>query len=296
MVRERTPSARISAILFDLDNTLIETRKADQITCQKVSEMMARELQVPSSVAKKATETFLRRFRRCPESPRMPLDEWRLLLWIEALGEDYEDMAEVIYMKWRKLRYRYLALPESSINLLKKLHKQYQLALVTNGPSHSQWEKIRELKLEEHFDSIVVSGDLKYEKPQPEIFHRACTSLGVQPFECLMVGDKIETDIVGGFQAQLGITVWIPVDEPGQESPNPPPDFIIRDISHLLGILQGGNDKTKSKGLPWTKGKATSASAGACSSAAGPSSSTPVASVAVPSTSAKCPSTPEEDN
>jgi hypothetical protein len=34
--RERTPSARISAILFDLDNTLIETRKADSLTAQKV--------------------------------------------------------------------------------------------------------------------------------------------------------------------------------------------------------------------------------------------------------------------
>lgn len=37
MDRVRTARSRISAILFDLDNTLIETRKADTITCQKVS-------------------------------------------------------------------------------------------------------------------------------------------------------------------------------------------------------------------------------------------------------------------
>jgi len=54
---------------------------------------MSREMDVPSSEAKKICETFLRRFRRCTENPRMSLDEWRLLLWIGALGEDYEDLA-----------------------------------------------------------------------------------------------------------------------------------------------------------------------------------------------------------
>lgn len=34
--RERTPGTRISAILFDLDNTLIPTRQADDLTAQKV--------------------------------------------------------------------------------------------------------------------------------------------------------------------------------------------------------------------------------------------------------------------
>jgi hypothetical protein len=54
---------------------------------------MTREMEVPVADAKKACDTFLRRFRRCPEKSRMPLDEWRLLLWLEALGEDYEDLA-----------------------------------------------------------------------------------------------------------------------------------------------------------------------------------------------------------
>jgi len=54
---------------------------------------MSREMEVPSSDAKKICDTFLRRFRRCPENPRMGLDEWRIDLWVEALGEDYEDLA-----------------------------------------------------------------------------------------------------------------------------------------------------------------------------------------------------------
>lgn len=53
--------------------------------------------------------------------------------------------------------------------------------------------QVRELDLEHLFDAVVVSGDFKFEKPQPEIFHQVCTLLRVEPFECLMVGDSLET-------------------------------------------------------------------------------------------------------
>jgi len=148
--------------------------------------------------------------------------------------------------------------------------------------------QIRELKLQEHFDSIVVSGDLKWKKPQPEIFHRVCTSLGVEPFECLMVGDTIETDIVGGFEAQLGITVWVQNDEPGQASPSPPPDFVIRDISNLIQILQGGKDKNKS-----TKSIRSKPSTSSGASCAG---SPPVASTSTSSGVTKGPGAQAEDD
>lgn len=91
--------------------------------------------------------------------------------------------------------------------------------------------------------------------------------LGVEPFECLMIGDKLETDIAGGFQAQLGITVWVPnSDDEGRTAPlNPPPDFTIPDVSELVQILQGGKDKNKAgKNV---RAKKTSTSSGATTSA-----------------------------
>lgn len=81
-----------------------------------------------------------------------------------------------------------------------------------------------------------------------------------------MVGDKIETDIVGGFQAEIGITMWVlPPEGAPAEKPNPPPDFIIADIMELPGILQSGKEKARAKGLR---------SSGKSSSSGAPSSST----------------------
>lgn len=90
-----------------------------------------------------------------------------------------------------------MVLAPSTISMLRQLRKKCLLGLITNGPSNAQWEKIRKLSLEQYFDVILVSADLPWEKPEPEIFQKACHFLNVRPKECIMVGDKLETDILG---------------------------------------------------------------------------------------------------
>uniref|UniRef100_A0A7G3AEQ3 Putative conserved secreted protein n=1 Tax=Lutzomyia longipalpis TaxID=7200 RepID=A0A7G3AEQ3_LUTLO len=79
--------------------------------------------------------------------------------------------------------------------MLESLKAHFFLALITNGPSAAQWEKVNRLNVAKYFDCILVSGDLPWEKPDARIFHAACNLLGVQAHQCIMVGDKLETDI-----------------------------------------------------------------------------------------------------
>lgn len=81
--------------------------------------------------------------------------------------------------------------------MLQQLRKKYLLGLITNGPSNAQWEKVHKLHLQPYFDVILVSGDLPWEKPEAKIFEEACRYLQVNPENCIMVGDKLETDILG---------------------------------------------------------------------------------------------------
>ena len=81
--------------------------------------------------------------------------------------------------------------------MLHQLRKKYLLGLITNGPSNAQWEKVHKLNLQQYFDVILVSGDLPWEKPEAKIFEEACQYLHVNPENCIMVGDKLETDILG---------------------------------------------------------------------------------------------------
>lgn len=140
---------------------------------------------------------------------------------------------------WKKLRYTYLTLEGPAANLLSALRKHnYQIGLITNGPSRSQWEKIVQIGAEDFFDSILVSGDLSCEKPQPEIFHLACRQLNVQATKSCMIGDKLETDILGGKLAGMAATFWIPLNSSDRAScADEMPDFTIESLTDLAPIF-----------------------------------------------------------
>lgn len=146
---------------------------------------------------------------------------------------------EEVYEVWKKLRYTHLRLDGPATNLLIALRKHnYHIGLITNGPSRSQWEKLGQIGAEEFFDSILVSGDLNFEKPQPEIFHLACQQLNVSPAKSCMIGDKLETDILGGKLAGLAATFWIPLNSSDRAScSDEMPDFTIKTIMDLAPIF-----------------------------------------------------------
>lgn len=83
----------------------------------------------------------------------------------------------------------------------------------------------------------MVSGDLPWEKPNRQIFHKACGYLEVEPRQCLMVGDKLETDILGGIQADLGGTVWIPLSADILPHTECNPDYVLDHVTELPALL-----------------------------------------------------------
>lgn len=102
------------------------------------------------------------------------LQFWLKELWlhwilIKSLSVNSIVTVEV-YSIWLKLRYECLALSPEISGMLKKLSRNFTLALITNGTSSSQWEKINILKLRSYFSCILVSGDLPWEKPNKNIF------------------------------------------------------------------------------------------------------------------------------
>ncbi|CAG9860752.1 unnamed protein product [Phyllotreta striolata] len=228
---------KVCAIFFDLDNTLIETRKADEQTCNKLLEILYKQFLLPRDSAKEICNKYLKLFRKCPENCSMGLHEWRQLLWAKALGENHQHLANDIYVRWLELRYKYLSIKAEIRSMLTFLSDKYLLALITNGTSNAQWEKIEKLNLKHFFDLILVSGDQPWEKPQPEIFLDACDNLGIEPHQVIMVGDKLETDILGGINSKLAANVWIPIEGQRLLDDDPAPDFILENVTELVYLM-----------------------------------------------------------
>ncbi|MCE2391625.1 MAG: HAD family hydrolase [Proteobacteria bacterium] len=129
-------------------------------------------------------------------------------------------------------------------DVLAELAPRFSLAVVSNF-SHSPLalKTLDEAGLRGHLDNVVISEEVRFRKPRPEIFQAALGNLGLQAAEVLHVGDSLRDDIGGG--AALGIaTVWITRRIADPEAAlaaheGPPPAHVIRDLTELPELLRG---------------------------------------------------------
>jgi putative hydrolase of the HAD superfamily len=106
------------------------------------------------------------------------------------------------------------------------------LALVTNGASCLQREKLAGSGLADRFDAVVVSGDLGIGKPDASVFRHALALLGVPAGAAVMVGDNLGNDVDGARAAGLH-AVWI------NRTGSPCPDGVtaISTLAELPAVL-----------------------------------------------------------
>jgi putative hydrolase of the HAD superfamily len=80
--------------------------------------------------------------------------------------------------------------------LLQRLHgRGLALGLAANQPQ-STIDVLDRIGIGGYFRHREVSGSHGFRKPDVRLFLRACADLGVEPPECIMVGDRIDNDIV----------------------------------------------------------------------------------------------------
>ncbi|MCD7872587.1 MAG: HAD-IA family hydrolase, partial [Clostridiales bacterium] len=88
--------------------------------------------------------------------------------------------------------------------LLKELRSRgIKTGVITNGPSVLQHTKMENSGLLPYCDIVVVSGDLPFAKPQPEIFEYTAEKLALQTNECIYVGDHPVNDIEGALSSGM---------------------------------------------------------------------------------------------
>lgn len=114
------------------------------------------------------------------------------------------ELADVSCKNWQTEIY----VDKQAFEILSVLKKKYRLALLTNY-DHSPHIRsvLKDYKLEQYFDEIIISGDVDLKKPQKEIFELMCEKLNLACNQCVYVGDDPEKDCVGsssvGMQAVL---------------------------------------------------------------------------------------------
>lgn len=182
----------IKAVIFDLDNTLIDFIRMKRIAVEEaVDAMIDAGLSLPKKKA--VEELFKIYFREGLEDPQI----FQKFLK-EMTGEiDYKKLAYAI-VAYRQVRTGFLhPYPGTSRTLMKLKEKGLKLAVVSDAPKLKAWIRLVNMRIDHFFDVVVALEDTGEKKPSLLPFKAALKQLKVPPSECLMVGDWPERDLTG---------------------------------------------------------------------------------------------------
>lgn len=80
---------------------------------------------------------------------------------------------------------------------LSYLSNKYQLHIITNGFVEVQHNKLKNSQLTDYFSMILCTEELGVNKPNSIVFNTALERTNAMSHESLMIGDNLETDILG---------------------------------------------------------------------------------------------------
>lgn len=115
---------------------------------------------------------------------------------------------------------------------------QYDLGIIANQ-SEDILKILEESKINRFFKVIVISSEVKVRKPDPEIFRLAMNLANTSPEHCIMIGDRLDTDI--GPANKLGMkTIRITnslfkLQQPMNEFEKP--TYVVANLSEITNIL-----------------------------------------------------------
>ena len=235
-------SRRCTAVLFDLDDTLVPTTKIDAEAVARASTAAARHLSRPELADHLGSE-----FRRVladspfpPEGSGTSVADWRCGLWAQAMGlEEGTQDAHAFYEEWMSSRLDRFKFPVEVMQMTRRLEEAgYKTGIVTNGHADVQRAKLVACDAKSLFgDRIVVSGEQPEGKPAASIFNTALDMIGARAEEAVMVGDGLKTDVLGGVNAGLLATVWVrDCDAPCDES-LPRPTYEVSSVLEIERVL-----------------------------------------------------------
>ena len=81
--------------------------------------------------------------------------------------------------------------------------KNYILHLITNGFEKTQWNKLRNSKIDHYFTEVITSEASNSVKPEKEIFEYAMKKSGAELKDSIMIGDNPDADIKGAMNAGM---------------------------------------------------------------------------------------------
>jgi putative hydrolase of the HAD superfamily len=222
----------IKAVIFDLDNTLIDfMRMKDEAVKAAAVAMIDVGLELTVDEAIAGIEDV---YSRKGIEYQHVFDDF---LTEQTGAIDWKILAAGV-LAYRRRREAHLVLyPHTQTTLVRIIKMGIRLAVVTDAPRREAWMRLVALGIHNLFDVVVTFEDTGKQKPDPAPFRKALELLDVEVGEALMVGDWVERDMAGA--ARLGIGTVFARYGDVFETVDAGADYEINDIAELVKIVDG---------------------------------------------------------
>ncbi len=128
-------------------------------------------------------------------------------------------------------------LMNDAVFICQYLHNKYQIAIITNGISSVQRNRLKTSEINPYIDFLIISEEAKCNKPNIEIFQYAENITKFTNKEkMIIIGDSLSSDIMGGINYGID-TCWLNNEGITINNKNINPDYIISSLKEVKKFL-----------------------------------------------------------
>lgn len=224
----------IKAVIFDLDNTLLDfIRMKERAVAAAVEAMIEAGLDVD-------LEESYKKIMHLYESHGWENQEVFNDFLTELSGKvNYKYLAAAIVAYRRAREASLMPYPNVSKTLTELARNGVKIAVISDAPAREAWLRIYYLNLHHRFDLVLTFDDIGVRKPDPKGFKMVLEKLQIKPEEAIMVGDWPERDMVGA--SQLGIKTVFARYGDTFDTVDSGADWDVDNIYEIVNIIQSIN-------------------------------------------------------
>lgn len=127
---------------------------------------------------------------------------------------------------------------EDAPNCLEILSKKYRIGIIANQSPGTK-SRLERWGITNYIDLVIASAEEGVSKPNPKIFEIALQRAGCKPNHAVMIGDRIDNDIMPAKKMEMR-TIWIKQGFSGYweiTSDDETPDYMVENLTELCSFL-----------------------------------------------------------
>lgn len=220
----------IRAVIFDLDNTLVDFMKMKR---RAIEEAIPAMIDSGLELSVKESNRIIDEIYKEQGIEYQQVFDAFLQRVLKKV--DYKILSAGIVAYRRAREAALIPYPHVYSTLNKLLKMGIKMGIVSDAPVKEAWLRLASLNFHHIADAVVTFDDTGERKPHAAPFLKILEKLDVKPEEAIMVGDWVERDIIGAEKIGMKTAFAKYGDTFDTKSHNA--DYELNDINELIDII-----------------------------------------------------------